>query len=70
MYGLLLPSIGSTMIYSSVYSTAIDWGMSIIGMANFCGANSPMFVNDGVTLYTNAHSTWVCTLYVPMAPLQ
>ena len=68
MYGILLLSIGSTMIYSSAYSTVIDLMMSTIGIADFCGAGSPMFVKDGVTLYTDTHFTWVCTLYAPMAP--
>jgi hypothetical protein len=64
-----LQSIGSTMIYSSAFSTAIDWMMSIFGTSNFCGASSLMFVKDGVTSSTNAHFTWVCTLNAPMVPL-
>jgi hypothetical protein len=60
---------GSTMIYSSVYSTAIDWTMSTIGITDLDGAGSLMFVKDGVTSSTNAHDTWVCILNAPMASL-
>ena len=56
MYNTLL-SIGWTMIYSSAYSTAIDWIMSVIGMSDLGGASSLKFVKDGVTLSTIAHST-------------
>jgi hypothetical protein len=66
---LMLLSIASTMIYSLAYSTAIDWTMAIIGMSDLGGAISLMFVKDGVTSSTNVHSTWVCILNAPMAPL-
>ena len=56
------------MIYSFVYSTSIDWAMNIVGIADMGGAGSVTFVKDGVTLSTNAHSTWACKLHVPMAP--
>ena len=61
-------SIGSTMTYSSTYSTSIDWILRIVGIADLGGASSLMFVEDGVTSYTNPHSTWVCKFNAPMAP--
>ena len=36
-------------------------------MTDLGGASSLMFVKDGVTLSTNAHPTWVCTLNAPRA---
>ena len=48
MHSTLL-SIGSMKMYSSEYSTAIDWTTSIVGITTSCGAGSPMFVKDGVT---------------------
>ena len=68
MYSILMPSIGSTMIYFSEYSTAIDWMRTMVGITDLGGASSLTCVKDGVTLSTNAHSTWVCILNAPMAP--
>jgi hypothetical protein len=71
-----LPSIGSTMIYSSAYSIAIDWILQIMGMtdvrgiANLGGASSLMYLRDGVTSSSNVHSTWVCISDAPMVLLQ
>ena len=67
MYNTLL-SIGSTTIYSLVYSTTIDWMMYFFGISGFCGASSLMFAKDGVTSSTNAHSTWLFILNPSMAP--
>ena len=71
MSGILLNllSIGSTMTYSSAYSTAIDWMRTMVGMSDLGGASSLTCVEAGVILSMNAHSTWVCTLNAPMAPL-
>jgi hypothetical protein len=74
MHSILL-SIGLTMIYSLKYSTAIDWIVGIIGIANLGGitdlggASFFMFVKDGVTSSAKAHSTWVCVFNARMAPL-
>ena len=38
-------------------------------MTDLGGASSLMSVEDGATSSTNAHSTWVCILDAPMAPL-
>ena len=65
---LTLLSIGSKTIYSSAYSTATDWMRKMVGMTDMGGVISLKFVKDGVTLSTNAHSTWVCILNAPMAP--
>ena len=64
----IMPPIGSTMIFFSAYSTAIDWMRTMVGMSDLGGASSAMFVKDGVALFTNAHPTWVCILNAPMAP--
>jgi hypothetical protein len=64
-----LPFIGSMMIYSSTYSISIGWMINTFGMSDFCGASSLMFAKDGVTSSTNTHSTWICILNAPMAPL-
>ena len=66
MYSTLL-STGSTMIYSSAYSTSTDWIRRTAGITDLGGASSLMFVKDGVTLSTNAHPTWVCILNAQMA---
>jgi hypothetical protein len=50
-------SIRSTTIYSSSHLATIEWSMKIIGMIELGGANSLMFVEDGVTSYTPRHST-------------
>ena len=39
------------------------------GTSDLGGANSLMFVEDGVTLYTLRHSIWVCIFYARLAPL-
>ena len=59
MYFTLL-FIGSMTIYSSAYYTVTDWMRRTAGMTDLGGASSLKFVKDGVTLSTNAHSTWVC----------
>ena len=59
--------IGSTTIYSSKYSTAIDWIWRMIGISDLGGASSLMFVKDGVTSSTHAHSTWIYILNAQMA---
>lgn len=50
-------SILSSTIYSSSYSATIERTMRILGMTEWGGANSLMFVEDGVTSYTPRHST-------------
>ncbi|KAH9023012.1 hypothetical protein EDB84DRAFT_1509555 [Lactarius hengduanensis] len=49
--------IHSTMIYSSVYSTTIDWTRRTLGMTDLGGASSLMFVGNGDTWYTPRQST-------------
>ena len=61
------PSICWRMIYSWEYSTSTDWPTKL-GMSDLGGANSLMFVEDGVTLYTLRHSIWECIFYARMAP--
>ena len=51
------PSILSTMIYSLSHSITIDWMTRMLGMTELDGANSLMFVKDGVTSYSLRHST-------------
>ena len=51
-------STGSTMIYSSAYSTAIDWTIRIDGLSDLGGAISLKFVKDGASSCTNLHSNW------------
>jgi hypothetical protein len=49
-------SILLTTIYSSSHSATIEWTMRVLGMTELGGANSRMFVEDGVTSYTLRHS--------------
>ena len=62
------PSICWRMIYSWKYSTAANLILRMVGMINLGGANSLMFVEDGVTSSTLRHPTWVRTLCARIAP--
>jgi hypothetical protein len=60
-------SSGSTTIYSSAYSTVIDW-TRIAGITDWGGASFLVFVADGGTSFSNSHPPWVCIFYARTAP--